>query len=76
MKVLIIDAYDFGDFERAAGEHAPTVDFRKTVTDDRDVLRVRLPDHTPHALQDDLRDAFDLRPRLSREEVTFIEAFW
>ena len=31
MKVLIIDVEDFGDFERAAGEHAPTIDFRKTL---------------------------------------------
>jgi len=76
MKVLIVDPDDFEDFERAAGQHAPTVDFRKTVASDRDVLRVRLPDDTPRALQDQLQDAFDLRPQLSRDEVTFIEAFW
>lgn len=76
MTTLIVDPEDFEDFERAAGAHTPVVDFRKTVADDRDVLRVRLPDNAPYALRDALRDAFDLRPQLSRDEVSFIEAFW
>ena len=76
MKVLIIDVEEFADFEKAAGAYPPVVDFRKALTDDRDVLRVRLPDDAPNALQDALRDAFDLRPQLSRDEVSFIEAFW
>ena len=76
MKVLIIDVEEFADFAKECSEHIPTVDFRKTLQNDRHILRVRLPDQTPHSVRDRLKEAFDIREQLTRHEVDFIEAVW